>query len=269
MLEMKMRLQVMSLATLATLAGAPGPASAQSGSPLGSLFSCSAPGSTNTTGAVIGGIAGAALGSQVSKNERALGAVLGAGLGAVAGNWVGCRMQTSSQQRAQAAFQTALDTGRTQTWRDSTGASGRVEVISAGPAAEGYAAPASYRDLSFDPGVARINRPLSPAAASYTAASRVNLRAAPSTSAPVVGRLEPGRPVSAAGQVDGFVVVHDRGVVRGYVASSVVRPSAGPSQARADCRLVEQTTTVPGQGTQAERFNACRDGSGQWRVERV
>lgn len=262
-----MRLQVMSLAALAALAAAPPPAMAQQGSPLGSLFSCQAPGSTNTTGAVIGGIAGAALGSQVSKNERLLGAALGAGLGAMAGNWVGCRMQTSSQQRAQTAFATALNTGQSQSWRDNTGASGRVEVISNGSAnAGGYAQPVAYQDLRFNQGVTRINRPLSPAAAAYVAASRVNLRAAPSTSAPIVGRVERNQQVAVAGQVNGWLVVHDRGVVRGYLSASVVRPVNSPAYAQAECKVVEQTTTVPGQGTQSGRFNACRDTSGQWRV---
>jgi surface antigen len=188
----------------------------------------------------------------------------------MAGNWVGCRMQTSSQQRAQTAFETALNTGQSQSWRDSTGASGRVDVISTGPASGGgYAEPTPYRDLRFNSGVSRVTRPLEPAAATYVAASRVNLRAA-STSAPIVGRLEANQPVSAAGQTGGFVVVHDRGVVRGYVATSVVRPAtSGPSYAQANCRTVEQTTTVPGQGTQSARFNACRDSSGQWRVNQV
>ncbi|CAL4866866.1 hypothetical protein MMA231_01111 [Asticcacaulis sp. MM231] len=44
---------------------------------------------SNTTGTVVGAVAGGALGSQVSKNERGLGTVAGAVLGGVIGNQVG------------------------------------------------------------------------------------------------------------------------------------------------------------------------------------
>jgi uncharacterized protein YcfJ len=43
---------------------------------------------SNTTGTVVGAVAGGALGSQVSKNERGLGTVAGAVLGGVIGNKV-------------------------------------------------------------------------------------------------------------------------------------------------------------------------------------
>lgn len=44
---------------------------------------------SNTTGTVVGAVAGGALGSQVSKNERGLGTIAGAVLGGVIGNQVG------------------------------------------------------------------------------------------------------------------------------------------------------------------------------------
>ena len=104
-----------------------GPASAAG---LGSLFSCDAEGTNNTTGAVVGGLVGALAGSQVSKRDRGLGAVIGAGVGAAIGNSVGCRMDRKAQQDARQAFQRALDTGRPQTRADpNTGVSGRVEVL--------------------------------------------------------------------------------------------------------------------------------------------
>ena len=52
---------------------------------------------------VLGGLAG----SQVSKNERALGAVVGAGAGAAAGSYIGC-----NQQRARSANQAAANSYR-------------------------------------------------------------------------------------------------------------------------------------------------------------
>ena len=44
---------------------------------------------SNTTGTVVGAVAGGALGSQVSKNEKGLGTIAGAVLGGVIGNQVG------------------------------------------------------------------------------------------------------------------------------------------------------------------------------------
>ena len=56
------------------------------------ITNCDAPGGRQRTGAVIGGVLGALAGSQISDNERTLGAVAGAG------SYIGC-----NQQRARAA----------------------------------------------------------------------------------------------------------------------------------------------------------------------
>ena len=53
------------------------------------ITNCDAPGGRQRTGAVIGGLAG----SQISRNERTLGAVAGAGAGAAAGSYIGCNQQ--------------------------------------------------------------------------------------------------------------------------------------------------------------------------------
>lgn len=49
---------------------------------------------SNTTGTVVGAVAGGALGSQVSKNEKGLGTIAGAVLGGVIGNQVDKRNDT-------------------------------------------------------------------------------------------------------------------------------------------------------------------------------
>lgn len=255
-----MRRLTLAAASLLALS-VPAAASAQG---LGSLYSCDAKGSANTSGAVIGGLVGALAGSQVSKNERGLGAVIGAGLGSAIGNNIGCRMDRKAQLDAQQAFQRALDTGKAQNWSDpQSGASGRIEVL--GPASGNGAGATNYPGRwRYAQGVAVANR-VSTVGGSYAASSRINMRAAPNTSAAVVDRLQADEPFDVAGAVaGGWLAVIEDGFIQGYVSRSVVRPAGGGGGG--DCRLVEQTVNERGQGSYRERFNACRDGSGSWRL---
>jgi len=250
----------LTLAAAAMLAlAAPGAAGAQG---LGSLFSCDAQGSANTSGAVIGGLVGALAGSQVSKNERALGAVIGGGLGAAIGNNIGCRMDRKARQDAQQAFERALETGKAQSWSDpETGSSGRIAVL--GPASSGGGGTSYPGRWRYAQGVTVASR-VSSVGGTYAASSRINMRAAPNTSAAVVDRLQPDEPFEVAGAVaGGWLAVIDDGFIQGYVARSVVRPVGGGG---GECRLVEQTVNERGQASYRERFNACRDGSGAWRL---
>ncbi|CAN5410321.1 SH3 domain-containing protein [soil metagenome] len=87
-----------TLATAAALASivtaAPMAASAQSNG----ITSCDAPGGRQRAGAVIGGVLGAVVGSNLARNERTAGTIVGAGAGAAAGSYIGC-----NPQRARAA----------------------------------------------------------------------------------------------------------------------------------------------------------------------
>jgi surface antigen len=276
-----MRTHILALAaTAATLsATAAPPAFAQGGSPLGSLFSCDNPGSRDRTGAVVGGLTGALLGSQISKNERTLGAIVGAGVGAAAGNYIGCRMNNDGRGRAQTAVRTALETDRPQTWTDSrTGSYGRVEVVSDGysgrqaPYAGGYGSPVSATDLRYARGIQRVYD-VRPAAPAYVASGRVNVRAAPTTSAAIVDRLRPGEEVRVAGMVDGgWLAIAENDRVQGYVAASTVRPVRGMTYASGPgygCKVVQQTISMRGYPTETQRFNACRDSRGEWRLNPI
>lgn len=228
---------------------------------LESLYSCNAEGSANTKGAVVGGLVGALAGSQVSKDNRVLGAAIGAGLGAVIGNNIGCRMDRKAQQDAQQAFQKALDTGKAQTWSDpQTGTSGQIEVLERVNSAP-RATTTSGR-WRFAEGVAPATR-VSSAGGTFSASSRVNVRAAPKADAPVLDRLQVGEAFVASGTVaGGWLAVEEDGLIQGYVARSVVQASGAPSGG--DCRRVEQTINERGQPTVREQFNACRDASGSW-----
>lgn len=249
-----------TLAAAAVMVLAAAPASAAG---LGSLYSCDAPGSGNTTGAVVGGLVGALAGSQVSKNERALGAVIGAGIGSAIGNSIGCRMDRKARQDAQTAFEKALETGKAQTWSDaSTGARGRIEVL--GPAAGGSGGGGQVYSgrWRFAEGVTPAVR-VSSVGGGFVADGRVNLRAAPSSTAPIVERLEPGARLEAAGAVaGGWLAVMEDGFIRGYVSRGVVRPAGG-----GECQLVRQTLSEPGQRSFTERYTACREANGGWRIE--
>lgn len=257
-------MQRATLAALALVAAAgfsPATASAQG---LGSLFSCDAPGSGNTTGAVVGGLVGALAGSQVSKNERALGAVIGAGIGAAIGNNIGCRMDRKARQDAQTAFERALETGRAQNWSDpQTGASGRIEVL--GPATSATPSGGGYSGRwRFAEGVSPATR-VDTYGGAYAANGRINMRAAPSTSAPVVDRLRTDERIEVAGSVaGGWLAVVEDGLIQGYVARSVVRPLDGGGGR--DCRLVQQTITEPDRPVVREQYNACRGADGAWRL---
>lgn len=249
---------------LAVTATAP-TAQAQS-RPLASILGCEVSGGKQEGGAAVGAIVGGLLGSQVSKNERALGAVVGAAIGAAAGSWVGCRMQSTDQARAQQAARTALDRGVSQSWSNpQTGASGRVDVVSSS-----YGPPVAGSSLRFAPGLQTLAS-YEMTSGPYYAAKKANLRAGPSTGAPVVGKLAKGESFDALGKVSGapWVLVGRYGQAVGYVSESLVRPSGDYSPAQAPCRVIAQTINAPGYGAATERYNACRDGRGEWQLTRV
>ncbi|MFP5448333.1 MAG: SH3 domain-containing protein [Alphaproteobacteria bacterium] len=271
-----MRPLAYSLAAVIALSTAPGIASAQAaGTPLGAFFACEASGQRQETGALIGGVAGALLGSQVSKNERALGAVIGAGLGAAAGSWIGCRMQVSEQQRVVSAVETALNTNRSQTWSDpTTGTTGRVDIIDAnygGGAGGGVAfgQATSSANLRFSGGAQPLRTAFEPTNAQYTTRNTVNLRAAPSANASVVGQLRGGQSFNVLGRVAGdrWLLVEQNGYVTGYVAEWVVQPVAsGGGYASVNCKLVQQTIQPRSGRATTERYTACPDAGGGWRL---
>lgn len=252
---------------LALPLGMAGPQTA-SAAILGSLYSCDAPGNSNTTGAVVGGLVGALAGSQISKKNEALGAVIGAGIGSAIGNSIGCRMDRKSRQDAQLAFERALDTGRAQNWSDpTTGTTGRIEVLGAANGGGGsYGGGQTYTGRwRFADGVTPAQR-VSNVGGTYVASGRINMRAAPNTNAAIVDRLQDGEEIEVAGAAaGGWLAVVEGGLVQGYVSRGVVRPAGGGSSG--DCRAVRQTITERGQGTYTERYTACRDASGAWRVE--
>ena len=85
--------------------GMPLAASAQTGGGPGSIINCDASGNRQAGGAIIGAIAGAAIGNNVSKSRSA--PLVGGIAGAATGSYIGCQ-----QQRNRAARRASHSTGR-------------------------------------------------------------------------------------------------------------------------------------------------------------
>jgi surface antigen len=272
------------------------PAHAQSGNPLNSIFSCQSSGNKQAGGAAVGAVIGGLLGNSTSgKRNRGVNTVLGAAVGAAAGSYIGCRMQTSDQQRAEAAAQRALQYGENTSWTNpETGASGRINVVSSRPydarpydggRNQGYQQPVNLRGVRFAAGV-QPQRNYTGAAGEYEANSRVNLRGAPSTNAAIVGRLQAGESFDALARVRGsngmdwLLVGNDRTAI-GYVAESVVSPArqtyadnqydrdqrSGGRASNQMCRTFDQTITTGSGDTETNRYTACQTPNGEWVVQ--
>lgn len=291
-----MRKTALLLAAATFAVSLPQASFAQTGGGLfGGLFTCAATGQNQNTAAAVGAILGALAGTQVARNEQTLGGIGGAALGAMAGSWIGCRMSTTDQTRAQTAMQTALTTGQAQTWTNAqTGTSGRVDVYQTASTANAFAQPrnvqvqaqartVAWRDLRYADGVNTAGSEFQTAPGFFSSNTAVNIRANPGTRALSVGRIPPGEVVEVVGHVNSgdWLVVERNGVVQGYVAETAIRQVAAPYiqqqqpvqqvAAGGDCREVQQTFVTTQYGQQSERYRACRDLSvqGGWSLTRL
>ena len=247
-------------AALASLVLAPLPAMAQSKG-IGGLFGCEGSGKKQEGGALIGAAAGALLGRTVAKDNKTLGTVLGAGAGAAAGAYIGCRMQSTDQALAQQATKRALDNGASETWNNSrTGAAGRIDVVSSS-----YGPPISGETLRFERGVT-VLRSYDAVGGDYTARSTANLRAGPSTSGKVVGKLSAGERVEVLGGApnSNWLLVGRSGYGAGYVSASLLNQSGyGPTPS---CRIINASISTKGTAPTSERYSACKDTRGEWQL---
>lgn len=199
--------KTITASTLALAMAASGVTVAQAqttGSGLGSIVNCDAPGNQQRNGAILGGLLGAAAGVAVAKKDGQ-GAVLGGLLGAAAGSYVGCQKQR--QQEAQ-----AYDNGYAYDQN-------------------GYDRYDGYQDAGYrDQGpLARGVQPARVIAAQerLRVTSNVNLRAAPSASSAKVGQLHAGQTFESLGMVRGsdWLLVGRNGVGVGYVKQTYVQPA--------------------------------------------
>jgi surface antigen len=263
--------------------GAPAPAAAR---PAAGVFGCAAAGNQQEIGAVVGGLAGAALGNALSRNNRTIGMVLGGALGAAAGSWIGCRLQISDQQKAQAALERALAENASQSWRSEIGAaSGNVEVVrtdmvqpAAGAVLQPVSAPVPQPPSAFAPGVMQLTSYDMAPAGQFVARGRTNVRSGPGTSSPVVARLAANERVTVLAGVPGqpWYLIGSDGVARGYVSSSLLalaRPTPVNTRATASleppqpCRLLRETIDGIGDAAQVSMYRGCRNPDGTWTLQ--
>lgn len=262
-----MKTAITMITASAMLAAVP-PVAAQSEDKVagvGGIFGCSAGGDKQEIGAVAGGLIGGLLGNRIAgRGNRVLGTVLGGALGAAAGSAIGCKLQKNDREKAERAVQDAVLTGKSQSWTNpETGASGTVEV-------EAGTGGAALSDVKFGNGIDPVER-FSGVGAAYVATGNVNVRQAPSTSAPVRGRLATGQRVWIPAQVAGqqWYLVSDGGVAQGYVSAPLMKRAVATQMAANNCRVVTQTINVPGQGEQSEKMQACKGSDGNWSMTRV
>lgn len=246
--------------------------------PAAGVFGCAASGNQQEIGAVVGGLAGAAIGNAVGRDNRTVGILLGGALGAAAGSWIGCRLQIADQQKAEAALQRALAENASQSWRSEIGAaSGTVDVLSTQmvPVSGAGFGPEPVNTPGLPPfpmGVMQLtNYDMAPRGI-YTARSRANLRAGPGTSNAVVGQLVAGETVEVLAGVPGqpWVLVGSAAGARGYVAASLLRGGPGASSRTVaapptrPCRMLRETIDGIGEAPQVSIYRGCQNFDGSW-----
>ena len=231
---------------------------------LGGIFGCGANGDKQGIAAAIGGVAGGLLGNRIAgSGSRTLGTILGAAVGAAAGSAIGCKLQKNDRDKAERAAEEAIATGQSQSWtNDETGASGRVDVASGTTGSSGIG------DLRFAQGVEPAGGYVK-VGDSYTTSANANLRAGPAANAPVRATLPAGQRVWVPAQVKGqpWMLVSENGVGQGYVSSTLLRKAT--TVASANCKLVTQSVSLPGEAEQAETYQACKGNDGQWTMTKV
>jgi surface antigen len=245
-----------------TTAADTGSSEPRRGGLLGGIFGCDASGNKQTIGTVAGGALGAVLGNRIAgSGSRTLGTVIGGALGAVGGSLLGCKLQKNDRDRAERAAEKAVQTGQSQDWKnEETGASGRVDVASAGGNVLG--------DLKFADGVEPASG-YTKVADSFTTTGSANIRSAPGTGATVLGKLAAGQRVWVPAAVKGqpWMLISDGGVGQGYVSAPLLKRAT--NIAASNCKMVTQTVAVPGEAEQAETYHACKGKDGQWTMTRV
>jgi surface antigen len=235
------------------------------GGVLGNIFGCEARGSKQEIGAGIGGVAGGLLGNRIAgRGSRTLGTLLGGALGAAAGSVLGCKLQKNDQVKAERALERAVATNQSQTWQsEESGASGRVDVSQ--PAND-----VAFSDLKFARGVEPANG-YSKVGGAFVSTSTANIRSAPGTNAPILGKLSAGQSVWVPVSVKGtpWLLISNNGVGQGYVSSALLKRAPASNVAASNCKLVTQTIAVPGAREEAETYQACKGADGQWAMTRV
>jgi len=183
-------------------------------------------GNKETLGTVIGGVAGALLGSRVGSGKGQLAAVA---IGALAGAWIGNTIGSSLDEADQAAvkdesakaLETAQD-GQTIAWNNPDSGA-KAEITSKNTRVETRTVP-MLREKRVEPLPA-----LTLIGKTYVAHKSANVRLAPTTSSEIVSGFAVGETFHAVGMTaqNDWVVVAKNNRTIGYVYAPLVSPYEG------------------------------------------
>jgi surface antigen len=230
-------------------------------------------------GRAVGAATGALLGSRIGGGSGKLAAVA---IGTLAGYWVGGAVgrRLSQNDRAGIAHttQSALNTGRTQTWRNpDSGVYTRVSV--------GEAQPYAGRGAGAGPKLGEAP-PLELVNAYYTADANVNVRGGPGTEFAILHTLPRGSHVPVIGKVEGtdWYMIAEGGVGSGFLYGPIMSASEGQPESQnaireamsreeapqryiastQECRQITQEVVLRNGQKSTHRFTACRQPDGSW-----
>lgn len=231
-------------------------------------------------GTVIGGVLGAAAGSQIGDGGgRVVAVIVGAAAGAWIGNQIGQYLDEEDQKRLAEATQTTAVSGQPISWTNpDTGVSGTTRVVKEETRSENVAVPVLKERVTELPPFEYIGE-------RYSVASASNVRGGPGTDYKVVDSLNAGQTVDVIGEVEGkpWYLVGENGVGNGFVFNKLLKPTGqastvlvnddatGPgvssqqTVAQRNCRTIEQVVVLQDGAEQVEKVTACQ-GSNGWEI---
>lgn len=272
--------RIMAIALAAAL-GLPAPALAQNAA--GDLFT------NENIGKALGAVGGALLGSQFGKGSgKLVGVAVGTMAGYFIGGEIGRQLSPRDQQGIAETSQQALETNRTQTWRNpDTGTATTVRVADTRVEAVPLESGGLKQQLWQVPPLDLVN-------ATHAATGNVNVRGGPGTDYVVLDQLRAGERVAVVGRVQAsdWVMVARNGIGRGFIlgrlldpvndgrqgrvlaiadapaAAPVPQSAAAPVPAAAAevrrCSIITQEVVLQGGQREQRQVKACRQPDGTW-----
>jgi len=232
-------------------------------------------------GTAIGAITGAAIGNNVSDDNRALSTVLGTAGGAYLGKVIGRMLDERDQQRLTLSTQETMRTGEAQRWHNpDTGVTAETSVKESSTQKQQV-------EVKVFKGKVTEVPPLNLIGEEYRANKKVNVRGGPGTDYVVVDELAVGEHTNVVGEVIGksWYMVSRGGVGSGFVYSSLLTEvpledwsvaeteesipvgvvDVATVTATRDCRVVTQEITLENGESAVEEVTACRGPNG-WEI---
>ena len=239
---------------------------------LSGVVGCQASGYKQGVGAVAGAAAGGLVGNKLLKKNKLAGTLGGGLAGGAAGSFIGCKLQQNDQARRDAAARANAEADDPSGQGDRGGAYAANDRFAGAPGRDGFALggrAAGLDGLRFAPRVTPASDYDTAPAGRYVASTVTNLRAAPSTSADVLARIDPDQQVRVLAAVAGtpWMMVGVDGRADGYAYAPNLRAAGALAEAGA-CRPVRQTSSARAGAAPPETFDACPQADGGWALRR-